>query len=62
MADEIRDANKSDLIARRKGLQDKADDPKTDEKTARNARRQIGIIKQELADRTSGKRPKGPKQ
>jgi hypothetical protein len=62
MADRIKDENTSNLIARRKGLQAKADDPKTDEKTARNARREIGNINKTLRDRTSGKQGKGPKQ
>lgn len=55
MADRIKQANQGDLVARRKGLQAKADDDKTDPKTARNARREIGNINRELRHRT---RPK----
>lgn len=62
MADRIKDANTSDLVARRKGLQDKADDPETPPGKARNARREIGNINKTLRDRTSGKQGKGPKQ
>lgn len=62
MADRIKDANTSDLIARRKGLQAKADDKNTSEKDARNAKREIGNINKTLRDRTSGKQGKGPEQ
>jgi hypothetical protein len=55
MADRIKDAKGGDLVARRKGLQAKADDPKTDAKTARNARREIGNINKSLRDRSQNK-------
>lgn len=56
MADRIKGAKTEDLIARRRGLQGKADDEATDPKTARNARREIGNITKELRHRSQ---PKG---
>lgn len=55
MADRIKGAKTEDLVARRRGLQGKADDPKTDPNKARNARREIGNITKELRHRSQPK-------